>query len=157
LHATGGHLVSRQETSRQEVCKKLNLHHNYIFSIGKSTSSAHASDYLPDEPWFGNCAGTMDDIARQKKIMHTLAVSCLQSRQFLQARCENNYLNKKMKTSLTNLRIYATNVLISDIHRHCAWPDAISKNGTFNLTSIWINYISFSAHSSGMNSHLPAD
>ncbi len=30
LHATGGHSVTRQETSRQEVCKKPSLHHNYI-------------------------------------------------------------------------------------------------------------------------------
>ncbi len=30
---------------------------------------------------------------------------------FLQACCENNYLNKKMKTPLKNLRIYATHVL----------------------------------------------
>jgi hypothetical protein len=30
---------------------------------------------------------------------------------FLQARCENNFLNKKIKTSLKHLRIYATHVL----------------------------------------------
>ncbi len=33
LHATGGHLVTRQETSRQEVCKRPSLHHYYIFFI----------------------------------------------------------------------------------------------------------------------------
>ncbi len=40
LHTTGGHSVTRQETSRKEVCKRPSLHHNYIFfSIGKSTYS----------------------------------------------------------------------------------------------------------------------
>jgi hypothetical protein len=41
LHATGGHSVTRQETSRQEVCKRPSLHHYYFFSINKSTSSTN--------------------------------------------------------------------------------------------------------------------
>jgi hypothetical protein len=49
--------------------------------------------------------------ASRMQSFHAPAASCVQSRQFLQARCENNYLNKKMKTPLKNLRIYATHVL----------------------------------------------
>jgi hypothetical protein len=49
LHGTGGHSVTRQETSRQEVCKRPSLHHSFI--IGKSTFSMHASDYSADGPW----------------------------------------------------------------------------------------------------------
>jgi hypothetical protein len=49
--------------------------------------------------------------ASRMHILHALAASCMQSRQFLKARCQNNYLNKKMKTPLKNLRIYATHVL----------------------------------------------
>jgi hypothetical protein len=47
--------------------------------------------------------------ASRVQTLHALAASCVQS--FLQARCENNYLNKKMKTPLKILRIYATHVL----------------------------------------------
>ncbi len=36
LHVTGGHSITRQETSRQEVCKRP---WRYFFSISKSTSS----------------------------------------------------------------------------------------------------------------------
>jgi hypothetical protein len=43
--------------------------------------------------------------------LHALAASCVQSRQFFTARCQNSYINKKMKTTLKNLRIYATHVL----------------------------------------------
>ncbi len=45
-----------------------------------------------------------------KVFMHQRPVAC-KAASFLQARCENNYLNKKMKTPLKNLRIYATHVL----------------------------------------------
>jgi hypothetical protein len=45
-----------------------------------------------------------------KVLMHQRPVAC-KAASFLQARCENNYLNKKMKTPLKNLRIYATHVL----------------------------------------------
>jgi hypothetical protein len=31
---------------------------------------------------FGKCAGTMDGIATRKQILHALATSCVQSRQF---------------------------------------------------------------------------
>ncbi len=61
--------------------------------------------------WFGKCVGTMDGKATRKQILHALAVSCVQSRQFLQARCENNYLNKKIKTPFKKLRIYEPHVL----------------------------------------------
>ncbi len=88
LHATGSHvvticmrLVAPRFQDKRQADKRYVKSWLYIiiifFSIGKSTSSMHASDYLADEPWFGNCAGTMDDIAKQKKIMHALAVSCL--------------------------------------------------------------------------------
>jgi hypothetical protein len=35
-YATGGHSVTRQETNRQEVCKRPSLHHNYISSCIQS-------------------------------------------------------------------------------------------------------------------------
>jgi hypothetical protein len=86
LHAIGGHSVTRQETSRQEGCKRLFLHQNYIFfSIDKSTSLTHASDYSADSHCiFGleNALVHMDEIAARKQILHALAASCLQSRQF---------------------------------------------------------------------------
>ncbi len=130
LHATGGHSVTRQETSRQEVCKRPPLHHNYIFL---SLGSPHPRpcfwlfSWRPLDIWFGNCAGTMDDKATQKQILHALAASCVQGTRLLQARCENNYLNKKMKTPLKNLRIYPRHAsFISAIHQHYAWPDPIS-------------------------------
>jgi hypothetical protein len=71
LHATGGHSVTRQETSRQEVCKRLSLHYNCIFL-------ALASDYSADGPldiWFGKCVGTMDGKATRKQILHALGAS----------------------------------------------------------------------------------
>jgi hypothetical protein len=52
VHATGSHSVTRQEARIQGVCKRPSLHHNYIFfSIGKSTSLTHASDFSADGPW----------------------------------------------------------------------------------------------------------
>jgi hypothetical protein len=33
--------------------------------------------------WFGKCAGTMDNKATRKLILHALAASCVQSSQFL--------------------------------------------------------------------------
>jgi hypothetical protein len=40
-----------------------------------------------------------------------LAASTCKAASFLKARCQKNYLNKKMKTPLKNLRIFATYVL----------------------------------------------
>jgi hypothetical protein len=51
LHATGGHSVTRQETSRQEVCKRPSLHHNYIFYHWQVHILDHASDYSADGRW----------------------------------------------------------------------------------------------------------
>jgi hypothetical protein len=51
LHATGGHSVTRQEASRQEVCKRPSLHHNYIFFHWQAHILDHASDYSADGPW----------------------------------------------------------------------------------------------------------
>jgi hypothetical protein len=83
LHATGSHSVTRQETSRQEVCKRPSLHHIYIFL---ALASPHPRRMLPNfqplDIWFGKCAGTMDDIATRKQILHALAASCVQSRTF---------------------------------------------------------------------------
>ncbi len=61
----------------------------------------------------------MDDKTTQKKILHALAASCIacQAASFLQGRCEKNYLNKKMKTPLKNLRIYVTHVLKGTMSR----------------------------------------
>jgi hypothetical protein len=61
--------------------------HLSIFSIDKSTSSTHASNFSADGPWIGFEVwkmhyGTMDDIATWKQILHVLAASCMQSRQF---------------------------------------------------------------------------
>ncbi len=88
LHATGGHSVTRQETSRQEVCKRLSLHHNYIFS---ALASPHSQPcfwlfswlWQPLDIWFGKCAGTMDDKATRKQKLHALVASCVQSLQFI--------------------------------------------------------------------------
>ncbi len=44
VHATGGHLVTRQEASKQEVCKRPSLHHNYIFL---ALASPHPLRMLP--------------------------------------------------------------------------------------------------------------
>ncbi len=38
--------------------------------------------WQPLDIWFGKCAGIMDDIATRKQILHALAASCAQSRQF---------------------------------------------------------------------------
>ncbi len=49
-----------------------------FFSIGKSTSSTHASDYSADGPWiFG-----LENALVRKQILQALAASCVQSRQF---------------------------------------------------------------------------
>ncbi len=117
LLVTGGYWVTRQETSRQVVCKRPSLHHNYICLASASPypwpkrPCFWLFSWWPLDIWFAKCAGTMDDKATQKQILHVLVASCVQSRQYLQARCENYYLNKKMKKPLTNLRIYATHVL----------------------------------------------
>jgi hypothetical protein len=100
--------------SRQEVCKRPSLHHNYSFL---ALAIPHPRPYFWFfsrrllDIWFGKCAGTMDGKATWKQILHPLAASACKSASFLQARCENNYLNKKMKTPLKNLIIYATQVL----------------------------------------------
>jgi hypothetical protein len=49
LHATDWRLLGYKK-SRQEVCKRLSLHLIIFFSIGKSTSSMHASDFSADSP-----------------------------------------------------------------------------------------------------------
>ncbi len=51
LHATDGHWVTRQETSRQVVCKRPSLHHNYICYHQLVHILDHASGYLADGPW----------------------------------------------------------------------------------------------------------
>jgi hypothetical protein len=114
LHASGSHSVTRQETSRQEVCKRPSLHHSYTFL---ALASPHPAACFLLFSWqsldicFGKCAGTLDDIATRKQILHALMASCVRSRSFLQASCKNNYSNKKMKTPLKNLRICTTYVL----------------------------------------------
>ena len=40
------------------------------------------------------CAGTMDEIATRKQILHALAAS------FLQARCDNNYFELKNEEAI---------------------------------------------------------
>jgi hypothetical protein len=51
LNATGSHLVTRQDTSRQEVCKRPSLHHNYIFLHWQVHILDNASDFSADGPW----------------------------------------------------------------------------------------------------------
>jgi hypothetical protein len=52
----------------------------------------------------------MDDKATRKQILHALVASCVQSR-LLQARCENNYLNKKNKDAIKKFE---------NLHNTCA-------------------------------------
>jgi hypothetical protein len=47
---TGGHSVTRQETSRQDVCNRPSLHHNYIFYHYQVHILDYASDYSADGP-----------------------------------------------------------------------------------------------------------
>ncbi len=131
LHATGGHSVTRQETSRQEACKRPPLHHNYIFwhwQVHILDACFRLFSWRSLDTWFGKCSGTMDDIATQKQILHALAASCVQSRQFFASTWENNYLNKKMKTPLKIWESTRHMSLISAVHQHYeyAWPDPIS-------------------------------
>ncbi len=115
LHAIGGHSVTRQETSRQEVCKRTSLHHNYIFLALASphprcmlrTIQLTALGYLVWKMrwYYGWHSHTEANFA------HASGQLCAKPPFFLQARCENNYLNKKMKTLWKNLRIFATHVL----------------------------------------------
>jgi hypothetical protein len=72
----------------------------------------------------------MDDMATQKLILHALACKVAS---FFQACFENKYLNSKMKEPLKNLRIYALHVLNKCYPSTLAWPDPISKNGTFKV------------------------
>ncbi len=58
--------------------------------------------------WFGKCAGTMDGKATRKQILHMLAASCVQSRQFFAStlreqlfELKNEDANKKYE----NLRV----------------------------------------------------
>ncbi len=70
LHATGSHSVTRQDTSRQELCKRPSLHRtgNYIFL---ALASPHPPpcfwlfSWRPLDIWFGKCAGTMNDKATE--------------------------------------------------------------------------------------------
>ncbi len=75
----------------------------------------HASNFSADSPWIIVLENALVLYYgwhnHTEAILHALAASCLQSRQFFQAWFENKYLNKKMKESLKNLRIYALHVL----------------------------------------------
>jgi hypothetical protein len=86
LHETGGHSVTRQETSRQEVYKRPSLHPNYIFYHYQVQILNHASDYSSDGPWIlsleNELALHMNDKVDRKQILHPVAASCVQSRQF---------------------------------------------------------------------------
>ncbi len=85
LNATGGHSVTRQDTSRQEMCKRPSLHHNYIFL---ALASPHPRPCFllfslrPLDIWFGKCADIMDDKATWKQILQALVASYVQSHQF---------------------------------------------------------------------------
>jgi hypothetical protein len=126
LHATDDHAgticmplaATRLQDKRQadKRCVKGRLYIiKFFFSISKSTSltvlltiQLMALGYLVWKMrWY------YFDKATRKQILHALAASCMQCKAaiFLQARCENYYLNKKMKKPLKNLRIYATHVL----------------------------------------------
>ena len=51
--------------------------------------------------------------ASRRQILHALAASTCKVANFLQARCDNNYLNLKMKKPLKNLSLYAVRELFS--------------------------------------------
>jgi hypothetical protein len=68
LHASGGHSGTRKETSRQVVCRRPSLHHNYIFLALASPhpwSCFLLFSWRSIDVWFGKFAGTMDDKATQ--------------------------------------------------------------------------------------------
>jgi hypothetical protein len=57
--------------------------------------------------WFGKCAGTMDDIATWKQILHALAASCVQSRQFFASTMREHLFELKNEDAINkfeNLR-----------------------------------------------------
>jgi hypothetical protein len=82
LHATGGHsgticmrLVANRLQDKRKADKRCVKGRLYIliifFSIGKSTSLTHASDFSADGPWIfclENALVLFDDIATQKQI-----------------------------------------------------------------------------------------
>jgi hypothetical protein len=45
--------------------------------------------------WFGKFVGTIDDKATRKQILHALAASCLQSRQFFASTLREQLFEKK--------------------------------------------------------------
>ncbi len=53
----------------------------------------------------------MDDIATPKQILHVLAASCVQSRQFFASTLREQLFEVKNEDAIKNLRIYTTHVL----------------------------------------------
>ncbi len=60
---------------------------------------------------FGKCAGIMDDIAMRKQILHALATSCVQSRQFFASSLRELLFELKYEDAVKNLTMNATHVL----------------------------------------------
>jgi hypothetical protein len=112
LHATGDHSVTRQDTSRKEVCKRPPLHHNNIFL---ALASQHPRPCFWLFSWIGYLvwkirwyygwqSNTEANFACTSGQLHAKPPF------FLQTRCENNYKNTKMRTPLKNLRNYEAHV-----------------------------------------------
>jgi hypothetical protein len=74
----------------------------------------HASNYSADGPWIFGLENAlvlwMTKPHGSKFCMRLRPVAC-KAASYLQACCKNNYLNKKMRKPLKNLRMYATHVL----------------------------------------------
>jgi hypothetical protein len=109
LHATGGHAgticmrlaATRLQDKRQadKRCVKGHLYITIIFLYHWQIHILHhASNYSADgswDIWFVKCAGTMNDKATQKQILHVLAASCVQSRQFFASMLREQLFEKK--------------------------------------------------------------
>ncbi len=78
---------TRVQDKRQadKRCVKGHLYIIIIFFLALASQHPWPCFWLfswrPLNIWFGKCAGTMDDKATRKQILHALAASCMQSRQ----------------------------------------------------------------------------
>ncbi len=78
--------------------------------------------------------------ASRMQILHALAASCIQSRQFFASTLREQLFELVNKEAIKNLRIYSTRVLAKAYPKK-AWPDPISWDSSFNLTCLNSLYI----------------
>ncbi len=103
-------LQDKRQLRRQEMCKRPSLHHNYIFLALASllpkqmflTIQLTALDI-----WFG----TMDDIATRKQILHALAASCMESRQFFSESTRHMSLIRAVHNAIQSHKTVPLNAL----------------------------------------------